>query len=115
MTLLRVFFGDLKLSFVQKLRYILGDMNHLEVHLELGILVLEGMVAMGGGDQDLLHPAIDKGLDVLLGQRLNTSSSPVLRMLSPQQLSLAPRMPKLTPALLRILAVAAATFFSLGS
>ena len=45
-------------------------MDDLEVHLELRVLVLEGMVAMGRGDKDLLHPVVDKGLDVLPGQLL---------------------------------------------
>ena len=45
-------------------------MDHLEVHLEFRILVLEGVVAMGGRDKDLLHAMVDKGLDVFLGQRL---------------------------------------------
>ena len=48
--------------------YILGDMNDLKVHLEFGILVLEGVVAMGGRNKDLLHAVVDKGLDVFLGQ-----------------------------------------------
>ncbi len=43
-------------------------MNHLKVHLEFGILVFEGMVAMRGRNQDFLHPMIDKGLDVFPGQ-----------------------------------------------
>ncbi len=43
-------------------------MNHLEVDLKLGILVLEGVETMRGGNQDLLHPGFDKGLDVLPGQ-----------------------------------------------
>ena len=68
MTFLPYSLRDLRLPFVDQLEQILGDMDDLEVHLELGILVLEGVVAMGGRDQDLLHPVVDKGLDVLLGQ-----------------------------------------------
>ncbi len=43
-------------------------MDYFKVHLELGILILEGVVAMGGRDKDLFHAMVDKGLDVLLGQ-----------------------------------------------
>ena len=43
-------------------------MDHLEAHLELRILVLEGVVAMRGRNKDLLHAIVDKRLDVFLGQ-----------------------------------------------
>ena len=43
-------------------------MDHLEVHHEFRIFVFEGVVAMGGRNKDLLHPIIDKGFDVFLGQ-----------------------------------------------
>ena len=46
----------------------LGYMDDLEVHLELGILILEGVIAVRGGDNDLFHPAVDEGLDVLSGE-----------------------------------------------
>ena len=61
---------DVKLSLVDKLGEILGDVDDLEVHLEFRVLVLEGVVAMGGRDKDFLHAMVDKGLDVLLGQFL---------------------------------------------
>jgi len=56
-----------------------------------------------------------KALMFALASVRKTSSLPVLRMLSPQQLSRLPRIPKSTPARLRMSAVAAATFFSRGS
>ena len=62
-----------------------------------------------------LTPLSIKVLIFSLAKRLNTSSLPVLRMLSPQQFSWEPKIPKSTPAFLRILAVAVATFFILGS
>jgi len=42
-------------------------MNHLEVHLKFGILVLEGVVAMRGRKKDFLHPIFDKSFDVFSG------------------------------------------------
>jgi len=46
---------------------ILGAMDHLEVHFELRILVLEGVVAMRGRNKDLLHAMVDKRFDIFLG------------------------------------------------
>jgi len=45
-------------------------MDHLEIHPELRVFVLEGMVAVGGGHEDLLYTVLDKGLDVFPGQLL---------------------------------------------
>ena len=42
-------------------------MNHLKVDLEFGILVLEGVVAMGGRENDLLYTVFDKRFDVFPG------------------------------------------------
>jgi len=39
--------------------------DDVEAHLELGVLVLEGVVAVGGGDEYLLHARVDEGLYVL--------------------------------------------------
>ena len=55
---------------MNELEQILGDVNHLKVHLEFGIFVLEGVVAMRRGNEDLLHSIVDKSLDVFLGQAL---------------------------------------------
>jgi len=68
--LLPVLLGNGKPPLVEELEQVLGDVDHLEVHHELGILVLEGMVAMGGLNKYLLYPVIDKGLDVLFRQLL---------------------------------------------
>ena len=65
---LRILFLKLKPSLIHQLEQILGDMNHLKVHPEFRILVLEGVVAMRGRNKDFLHPIIDKGFDVFLGQ-----------------------------------------------
>ena len=46
----------------------LGYMDDLEVDLELGIFVFEGVKAVRGRDNDLLHPAVDECLDVLSGK-----------------------------------------------
>ena len=65
---LPVLFRQFKLSVVNELEQILGDMNHVKVDLELGILVFEGVVAMGGGNEDFIDPMVDEGLDVFSGQ-----------------------------------------------
>ena len=62
--------GEPKPSILNKLGYILGDMNHLKVHFEFGILVFEGMVAMRRRNKDFLDAIIDKSFDVFPGQAL---------------------------------------------
>ncbi len=57
----------LKPSLMNKLEYILGDMNHLKIHHKFSILIFEGMVAMWGRNKDFLHPIIDKRFDVFFG------------------------------------------------
>jgi hypothetical protein len=52
--LLSVSLVNLKPSFVYELEYILGGVNDLKVYPEFGIFVLEGVVAMGGRNKDLL-------------------------------------------------------------
>jgi len=64
-------------------------MNHLEVHLEFGILVLEGVETMRD-ETRIFSPRLDKSLDVFLARRLNNASLPALRTLSPQHISLEP-------------------------
>ena len=41
---------------------ILGNMNHLKVHHEFGIFVFEGLVAVGGRNEDFLYTIINKVL-----------------------------------------------------
>ncbi len=84
-------------AFGQELGQELAHVDHLEVHAELGVLVLEGVIAVGRGDQNLFDPVVDEALDVFLGQALEQISSPVLRMLSPQPF-LGAWMPNSTPA-----------------
>ena len=43
-------------------------MNDFEIHHELGVFVLEGMVTMGRRHQDPFNAAVDKGLDVFPGK-----------------------------------------------
>ncbi|GAJ20542.1 unnamed protein product [marine sediment metagenome] len=64
---LTILLGELKPTLINKLEQILGDMNYLKVDLKFGILVFEGVVAMGRRNKDFLHPIIDKGFDVFPG------------------------------------------------
>ncbi len=56
-----------------------------------------------------------KFLMLSLASFLKSSSLPVFLMLSPQQLSLSPKIPNFTPALFSIVAVAWATLLIRGS
>ena len=60
--------GELKPSLMNKLEYKLRDMNDFKVYLKFGILVSKGVKAMGGRNKDLIHPVVDKRLDVFPGQ-----------------------------------------------
>ena len=68
--LLRVLSGNLKPSFADEFIDELCYVHDLEVHLELGILILECVIAVRGGDDDLSDPAVDECLDVLSGKSL---------------------------------------------
>ena len=102
-------------SLLDELEQILGDVDHLEVHPELRVLVLEGVVAVGRGDQDLLHAVVDEGLDVLSGQLLEERLVAGLADALAAAALLGAQDAESTPALLRILAVAWATFLTRGS
>ena len=65
---LRIFLIDGESSLIDQLKEVFGKMNNLEVDHEFGILILEGMVAMRRRDQNLLHSAFHKVLDIFLGQ-----------------------------------------------
>ena len=68
--LLRVLSGERELPVLYELGEELGYVDDLEGHLELGVLVLERVVAMGRGDEYLFDARIDEGLDVLLRELL---------------------------------------------
>ena len=56
--------------FLEIIHEVLRDVHHLEADHELGVLVLEGVVAVRGVDQDPLDAGVYESLDVFLGQRL---------------------------------------------
>jgi hypothetical protein len=66
--LLPIFLGGFEPPFVNELGKILGGMDHLKVHLELGIFILEGVVAVRRRNENFLHSVFDKRLDVLPSQ-----------------------------------------------
>jgi hypothetical protein len=45
-------------------------MDHFKGHPKFGILVFEGVIAVGGIHNDFFHAMIDEGLDVFPGQAL---------------------------------------------
>ena len=114
--LLRVLFGERELPVLYELGEELGDVDDLERHLELRVLVLERVVAMGRGDEYLFDARIDEGLDVLLRELLEEL---LVARLADDFLRSRPLCPlrcrrRRSPSL-RTFAVAWATFLSLGS
>jgi len=73
------------------------------------------MVAVGGRDQDFLYPLVDKGLDIFPGQGREYLFTAELADTFAATVFLVAQYAEINPAFLRIAAVAAATFFILGS
>ena len=75
-------------------------MDHLKVDLEFQILVLEGVVAMGGSNKDLLHPIFDKSLDVFPGEAFEQCLVARLAYTLTTAILLGTQYPKIYPCLI---------------
>ena len=88
---------------------------NLELPAEMGVVLLQRVVAVGTGGDDLLHVVALHHLDVRLGQRLVEVFVAAPHRGIAAAPSSVPKMPKLTPAAFRILAKAVETFFPRSS
>ena len=87
----------------------LGGVHDLELAAKLGVLVAEGVEAVGAGGDDSADVVALQGLDVLLGEDLEEVLVAHAAGGSPVHVSSSPRIANLTPATLRMEARARGT------